>query len=1084
MSGLETVALALGAAVVKSACKVWLGDRPVAADVTASAVDLVAARAGGVVERRRIRRLFEDMEEVVAERLRPLLAYEFRALPENERLAAIDAVRSTFDQAALTDEDLFAADLDAGYVDRYLRAADPAAAARYALSADGTAFYDRLLRECCAHLVQITTTLPEFQPGVLTELLRRDTEILGVLREVFARLPERRGARDFEADYRQQVATALDRMTFFGATLSEPSRRYPLSVAYVSLAVASDVLEDLSSGDGALADERRRPLSSSFRASELLPLASRLFVRGEAGSGKTTFLQWLAVRCASGDLTAGGWDEAVLPFFVRLRWYADQPLPAPERFLHDVGRHIADEMPPGWVHQQLRSGRAAVLIDGVDELPAHRRDEAREWLRDLVATFPAARYVVTARPAATPPSWLRDDGFVVAELLPMTPTDVRAFVHRWHEANRAGRDDQGERAELESYERRLIEAITTRRALRRIAENPLMCALLCALHRDRRGQLPHSRMELYEVTLHLLLERRDKERGIEPPAGLSRTEKTLLLQDIAYWLVRNGWSDASADRVAERIEAKLAAMPHVRAGADEVFRHLLERSGLLREPVAGRIDFVHRTFQEYLAAAAAVAADDIGVLVENAHLDQWREVVVMAAGHASRRQREELLSGLIRPETASRRQRSYLFLLAMACLETSPELDRELRASIERRVRRLLPPRNMSTAAAVAAAGDFVLDMLATSPPQTALQVRATIRVAAEIGGEAALELIARFGGDRREAVVKELVSAWPRFDPVAYAEAVLRGSRLLPSGHATDGGLAIEDPALIPGLDRLRFLRRLECRFDQGHGEFAFVSRLPALTELLVGDPTVTDLGPLADTRLTRLLVVSMPTTPKNPVDLSPLRDLATLTRLDLLIPTSGWSALTGLPNLSGLQLAGIGDVARLDRLRDLAALEIIGLRDISGLTDIAPLGFLGAPKWLGLHNCPDLTNLDGLTRWAPSLRRLWLKDCGEADFAPLSALHELDLLDLWGHAPADLSVLSGMHRLQTLRLSGQATLPDLAPLRDLASLRRLWLYRSGDIDLTPLAGKAGLAIYAGRSHQHIHGADLLGPGSRITRR
>ena len=37
----------------------------------------------------------------------------------------------------------------------------------------------------------------------------------------------------------------------------------------------------------------------------------------------------------------------------------------------------------------------------------------------------------------------------------------------------------------------------------------------------------------------MLLERRDRERGLSR-RGLSRTEKTLLLQDIAYWLLRNG----------------------------------------------------------------------------------------------------------------------------------------------------------------------------------------------------------------------------------------------------------------------------------------------------------------------------------------------------------------------------------------------------------------------------------------------------------------------------------------------------------------------------------------------------------------
>lgn len=35
-------------------------------------------------------------------------------------------MRETFEAAALTEEDLFKQDLDAGYLDRYLRAQDPA----------------------------------------------------------------------------------------------------------------------------------------------------------------------------------------------------------------------------------------------------------------------------------------------------------------------------------------------------------------------------------------------------------------------------------------------------------------------------------------------------------------------------------------------------------------------------------------------------------------------------------------------------------------------------------------------------------------------------------------------------------------------------------------------------------------------------------------------------------------------------------------------------------------------------------------------------------------------------------------------
>ena len=46
---------------------------------------------------------------------------------------------------------------------------------------------------------------------------------------------------DFERDYRQLVVHRLDNIEFFGATVAESSRHYPLSVAYLSLTVSGEV---------------------------------------------------------------------------------------------------------------------------------------------------------------------------------------------------------------------------------------------------------------------------------------------------------------------------------------------------------------------------------------------------------------------------------------------------------------------------------------------------------------------------------------------------------------------------------------------------------------------------------------------------------------------------------------------------------------------------------------------------------------------------------------------------------------------------------------------------------------------------
>ncbi|MBB4908846.1 NACHT domain-containing protein [Actinophytocola algeriensis] len=801
----EAGLIVLGTAAVRAATKLWLGDHAIAAEVGGAAVDHLVGQLTKERDRRKFKRLMEDFAEAVVDRIEPILDTEFRTLPEHEQLAAIDAVRDTFDKASLADDDLFAADLDAGHLDRLVRRRAPRQSAL--LSADGTALYDLLLRECCGYVIEISRGLPAFSANALTELLRRDREMLDGIREVLARLPQRDRSAGFDYDYRQLVARKLDHVEMFGVTLADASRRYPLSVAYISLTASTDGLGPV------------------HRVEDLLAGTQRIFIRGEAGLGKTTLLQWIAVRSALSDFPAQLTDwNGTVPFFIPLRRYASRDLPAPEHFLDEVGRYIADEMPAGWVQAKLRDGSAVLLIDGVDELAAGRREETRAWLRDLVGVFPKIRVIVTSRPAGAPPQWLRDAGFSVMDLQQMSRGDVRLFVARWHSAIRLGCVDDESRQALHSYETALLGLLESRGHLRKLAGYPLLCALLCALHQDRRATLPSNRMELYEVALQMLLERRDVERKIGTIEGLGRTEKLLLLADLAYWLIRNGYTDVDVPRATYRISQRLHLMPQVKASIQDVYRHLLERSGLLREPVEGRIDFVHRTFQEYLAALDAMNTDDVGTVVQNGHLDQWHEVVVMAVGHASKKQREELLGRLL--------ERGDLHLLVLASLETAPELDADLRREIQAKTSRLLPPASMPKAKAIAAAGEYVLDLLASCQPQTIDELTATIRALAETRLEEALPVIARFASDPRRRVFEEILHCVSLFDEQEYGETVLAKSTLTQ--------LAVHEDYTLMAARYMSTLRQLELHhFDHAPESAHNYSRLqPVSTLRLFGWP------------------------------------------------------------------------------------------------------------------------------------------------------------------------------------------------------------------------------------------------------
>lgn len=1034
MSGLETVTIYIGAAVVKGAIKLWLGNRQIAADASASAIDEIAARLTSVTDQRRAKRLYQQMEEVVASRIEPLVEVEFRNLPENDREAAIIAVGQVFDQARLTHDDLFAADLDAGYLHRYLEAEFPNKARDAGLSADGRELYDRLMRECCAYIIEITRTLPHFGVESLTVILRRESEILDQVRKVLDQMPQRRSARDFEADYRQQVLNILDHVELFGVTFTEISPRYPLSIAYISLELETNQ-HIRPSGEAFKDDDMERSTASLDTSAEtVLAQHPRLFVRGEAGSGKTTLLQWAAVRCAARDGAGpfGGQSELV-PFFIPLRRYSDGQLPTPEAFLTDVGRHIADEMPKGWVHERLRSGGAVVLVDGVDELPDERREEVRTWLRELIATFPNARYIVTSRPAAVDPYWLGSEDFTVAEFLPMNPANVRSFIHRWHDAVAALSREVARREELARFEGKLVEQLAGRRALSRLATNPLLCALLCSLHADRQGHLPANRMQLYQIALDMLLERRDTERNIEPMRGLSLLEKVLLLQDLAFWLLRNGWSDVDVGRVLERLRNRLELMPQVGQTPDRVLGYLLERSGVLREPVVGRVDFVHRTFQEYLAAKAAIEDDSVGFLVQQAHLDQWQDVVVMAAGHAPRRAREELLRGVLSRGDAEPANRYRLHLLAVACLETSPELDRTLRLAIEDRTASLLPPRSYGAAKALGAAGEFVIDLLWRARPRTGREVGATIRAAAEVGSDSALRVIARYGRDERLEVVRELLAAWPNFDTEQYAMLVLADSPLLYSE------LVLDDPDLLPGCRYLRNLRALQCSFRSGFGTLDYLDDLH-LTAFGISDPKLQDLSQLSGRQLTKLSINYM----------GRMKTLAPVGQID------GLKALT----LSSWDFGP--DTALLGTLGP-ANLMSLSLEGFLGVQSIHELSMFSGLQELSLTGFPALETLHGIERWSGTLRHLNLSDMRPIDLSSAGALERLEMLRVFQQATSvfpDLSFIRSSERSPNVLIVGA---PDM------------------DVDLSAFSQMQDLLVNVWLGAGELTGAETLGDRSFV---
>ncbi|MFI6298637.1 NACHT domain-containing protein [Nonomuraea sp. NPDC050790] len=1026
---LEAAALAVGKAVGDRAARTWLAARSTADSRSLPLLDLMRSRFPDQLVRRKAERQLADIADSVTARVLKLAGHEYPGLEDNARETVLAEIVATLSRADLSDAALLAADTDPVRLARSLpRPKD--------LDEPAARLYETVLDEVLDCLVRIVRHLPEFQPRAATETLTR----LSGLGEQVALILDRLPARTLEAPdgtdrdaafarrYLEHVSRTLDTLDLIGVRVERFTPRTSLSVAYISLSVSAALPPAREIPFDAWHAGGREP--ATMRVESALGRSRRTLLRGEAGGGKSTLLRWLAITAARSAFESDLSDcNGTTPFLVKLRSYADRELPRPEHFLDGSAAPLAGLMPTGWVHRRLSSGRALLLVDGVDELTGSQRKAIRPWLRGLLAEFPGIRVVVTSRPAAADSRWLEDDGFVSAFLERMTPGDTTALVRHWHTAIRTGHDLPCAPEKLPAYEERLLTRLENSTHLRSLAATPLLASMLCALNLDREAQLPPDRMGLYGAALEMLLERRDAERSI-PSYGamhLDRAQKTQILQELAWQLSISNRVELAKPAAVSRVGRVVAGMPRVRMSGEAVLEYLLDRCGVIREATEGRIDFVHRTLQEYLTARAAAEDGDIEPLVTWAHRDQWRDVVVLAAGHANGPVRTELLRGLLRRVDTEPRQARRLKLVVTACLETMPSVPVELRERIEACVQDLVPPRSSKAARSLAMAGEAVLHWLpADLSGLSVAAARATVRTAWLVNGPRALEMLAGYAGDTREVVLSELLTGWRYFDPDMYAEHVLSRTALTPRL------LWIHTKGQFKALDRIQPQR----------GIFTLSALKDDLSPLLRHRDSLTTLGALGFRQV---------------VDLSPLRSFTSLESLALGHNCfENLAFLASLPQLTDVTLFGLAQITDYAPLRTLREAHRLALTQAAGLTRWEQLPPLDHLEHLWLEGSRLVESARDLAQRAPMLRRLDLAevplpaDMEALGYLPLDRLSLREIVEL-----EDLRTIARYRDLTNLCLSACPGVHDLSPLADLTRLQTLDIRGvQAGIDLAPLAG------------------------------
>jgi NACHT domain len=345
----------------------------------------------------------------------------------------------------------------------------------------------------------------------------------------------------------------------------------------------TDIFVPVSAKAGDRPDERVE-LGALFRQ------FPRIVLKGDPGSGKSTGLKAIALRCLRRELISES-GRTFIPIFISLRQLSMDNLTLDAFVL----KQFADLQFPHasrTVRRLIRQRRLVFLLDGLDEVDEGQRPGVIEQIRALIQSHRERKTIchllLTSRPVGYDGQL---DGIVdrTVEMAEFTPSDIRQFVRNWEFEPPKSHDD-------------LLNCILPRPPILLISQNPLMLTIITYLYGHTQYELPKSREEFYKTCLEALLRAWDAAKNIGERNKIPAALKAAFLKRFAFQSLQQSRLDFDAPYLLDEIEI-FRAEKKITDGTASDFLAELRRSGLLASLPTGEIFFAHKTLAESLATS-------------------------------------------------------------------------------------------------------------------------------------------------------------------------------------------------------------------------------------------------------------------------------------------------------------------------------------------------------------------------------------------------------------------------------------------------------------------------------------------------